>query len=155
MRKLAEKHGVKENAILTKARREEWNEQRKHVEHKVNTKRTQKIVEKVVAQNLTDAQIAIQTRSILLRKCMQEAQALAESDGTEARTTETVRTKDGDKVITKDVMKARKLRDLAETIKTLMDISTLATMAETDDSFEKAMSTATAEAWKDGDDVPV
>jgi hypothetical protein len=155
LRKLAEKHNVKEAAIMTRAAREAWNEQRKQAESKAKAKTTAKIADKIAAQNLSDAQIAIKARSLLLQKCLAEAEAAAQAIGTESRQSATVKTRNGDSTTIKDLTQTRKLRDIAETIKTLMDITTLAAMTESDDSFEKAMTAATSEVWTDGDDVPI
>lgn len=155
LRELARKHNVKENAVMTKARREAWNDQRKEVERKATAKRTQKLADKIAKRSLTDAEIAMKARSLLLQKCLKEAEEATQTIGTESKQSATVKTKSGDSVTIKDATQIRKIRDIAETIKTLMDIATLASTAENDDSFERAMETAMTEAWQDGDDIPV
>lgn len=155
MRKLAAKYGANESALLARASREEWSKQRKQTANRAQTKTNDRIADKIAAQNLSDAQIAIKARSLLLQKCLAEAEAAAQAIGTESRQSATVKTRNGDSTTIKDLTQTRKLRDIAETIKTLMDITTLAAMTESDDSFEKAMTEATSEVWTDGDDVPI
>lgn len=98
----------------------------------------------------------MRTRTLLLQKCMEEAEAIAQTQGTETKQSIVERTKDRSGTVKiKDAAMTRKLRDIAETLKSLLDLSTVAAVADFDTSFEEAMKAGAAGAWNDEGDAPI
>ena len=98
----------------------------------------------------------MRTRTLLLQKCMKEAEAIAQAQGTETKQSIVERIKErGGTVKIKDAATTRKLRDIAETLKSLLDLSTVAAVADLDTSFEEAMKAGAAGAWNDEGDAPI
>lgn len=76
MRKLAEKYGVKENSLLSKAKREKWADEKKRFAHKVDTKVTQKMVTAVSNEKFDRYKVFTEIVNSTLLKAQQAVEDL-------------------------------------------------------------------------------
>ena len=119
-RKLAKKHGVSENTLINRARKEGWAKLREKADHDAITKTLQKTAS-MAAESATTAE---RIRQKLLRKLEAEIDALPESIGSQTRQsviTKSVEGRNRGNTKTKDMSKEYRLRDLTAAWRDLTD----------------------------------
>lgn len=117
MRDLAEKHGVKKDAIARRAKAGGWGAERDKTATKARQETQKIIVARQAESNAENADIAARIRMKLLRRLEHEIDALPDTIGTESR--EESSTKQEGKPSTRQ-SRAYKLRDLTAAYAELM-----------------------------------
>lgn len=150
-RKLANKYGISEHTLISRARSESWAAEREKVKNVAATKSLQKVAEAAASNAVTAQRI----RAKLLARLEREIDALPQEIGTSKRKSITQYEYDGKRPKkTKDMATEYKLRDLTAAWKDLTEGLIIGEKPEdtADDGFLEALKGTAAEDWAEDDE---
>lgn len=150
-RKLANKYGISEHTLISRARSESWAKDREKARNAAATKSLQKVAESAASNAVTAQRI----RAKLLARLEKEIDALPDDIGTNKRKAVTTYEYDGKRPKkTKDLATEYKLRDLTAAWKDLTEGLMITETRDdvADDGFLEALKGTAAEDWAEEDE---